>query len=131
MSKGKNVAMSPDIAEALEQFKKWRRTRKSRKPIPEDLWQSAIKLSKIHSVNKISKELSLNHTALKKRVYDSEIISSSFIEIDIPSPPLQISVSECVVEMVDVNGAQMKMYFKGEAGIDLLELGKAFWEKKR
>ncbi len=131
MSKSKHSVLSPDIAEAKNQFKHWRKTRKSRKPIPEDLWQSAINLSKIYSVNKISKELSLNHTALKKRFHDSQIISSSFIEIDMPSPPSQISVSECVVEMVDVNGSQMKMYFKGEAGIDLLELGKSFWEKKK
>ncbi len=131
MSKNKQHILSSDIIEAKKQFSHWRKTRKSRKPIPKDLWQTAINLSRIHSVNKISKELCINHTALKKRVHDSQIVSSSFIEIDIPSPPSQISVSECVVEMVDVDGTQMKMYFKGEAGIDLLELGKTFWDKKR
>jgi len=131
MSKSKHSVLSPDIAEVKKQFSHWRKTRISHKPIPEDLWQSAINLSKIYSVNNISKELCLNPAALKKRVDDSQIISSSFIEIDIPSRPSQISVSECVVEMVDVNGSQMKMYFKGEAGIDLLELGKTFWNKKR
>lgn len=129
MSKSKHTVLSPDIAEAKNQFKLWRKTRKSCKPIPENLWESAINLSKKHSVNKVSKELCLNHTALKQRVLNSQTIPSSFIEIDIPQPPFQ--VSECVVEMVDIDGAQMKMYFKGEAGIDLLELGKTFWDKKR
>ncbi len=131
MSKNKQHKLASDIIEVKKQFSHWRKTRKSHKPIPEDLWQNAINLSKIYYVNKISKELCLNHTALKKRVHDSQIASSPFIEIDIPSPPSQISVSECVVEMVDVNGSQLKMYFKGEAGIDLLELGKTFWDKKR
>jgi hypothetical protein len=32
--------------------------------------------------------------------------------------------------MADQKGATMRMYFKGEAGLDLLELGKAFWSKR-
>lgn len=31
--------------------------------------------------------------------------------------------SECIIEMLDQKGATMRMHFKGEAGLDLLELG--------
>jgi hypothetical protein len=32
--------------------------------------------------------------------------------------------------MEDQKGAKMRMYFKGKAGLDLLELGKVFWSKR-
>jgi hypothetical protein len=32
--------------------------------------------------------------------------------------------------MADQKGATMRMYLKSEAGLDLLELGKAFWSKQ-
>jgi hypothetical protein len=32
--------------------------------------------------------------------------------------------------MEDKGGTRMKMYFKGELGFDLLELGKSFWDKR-
>ena len=38
--------------------------------------------------------------------------------------------SECIIEMADQKGATMQMYFKGQTGIDLLALGKAFWNKR-
>ena len=120
------------MQKAQEKFKHWRKTRKSRKPIPEELWQVAVNLSKKHSVNQISKGLSLGHTELKNRINTSSVNSkavSSFIEVDIPASVFQ--TSECVVELTDGKGAHMKMYFKGEAGIDLLELGKTFIGKSR
>ncbi|MDD4273320.1 MAG: hypothetical protein PHG14_06280 [Desulfobacter postgatei] len=40
------------------------------------------------------------------------------------------SVSECVVEMEDGNGAKMRMCFKGKTDFDLLELGKSFWMRR-
>ena len=132
MSKEKHAELSPDMAEAQKKFKHWRRTRISRKPIPEELWQTAISLSKAHSTNHISKVLCLNHTDLKNRIQtmtEQHTEPTSFIELDCSHTIYQ--TSECVIEMVNGNGAQMKMYFKGEAGIDLLELGKVFWNKKR
>lgn len=132
MPKRKPIPTSPEMIKAQEAFKHWRKTRKSRKPIPEELWQLAMSLSKTHSVNQISKGLILSHTDLKNRIklesnHPEEV--SPFVEIDVPSSVFQ--TSECVVELADGQGARMKMYFKGETGIDLLELGKTFLGKRR
>jgi hypothetical protein len=132
MSKENHAKLSLDMAEAQKKFKHWRRTRTSHKPIPEELWQTAVGLSKNHSTNHISKVLCLNHTDLKHRIQatpEQHADTQSFIELDCSSTLYQ--TSECVIEMMDGNGAQMNMYFKGEVGIDLLRLGKAFWEKKK
>ncbi len=132
MQKRKQVSPSIEMMQAQEKFKYWRKTRKSRKPIPEELWQVAVNLSKNHSVNQISKGLILGHTELKNRIRAFSATSktvSSFVEIGVPTSLFQNS--ECVVEMIDGNGAQMKMYFKGGACIDLLELGKTFLGKSK
>ena len=123
----------PAISEVKEQFKIWRRTRKSPRPIPEKLWAAAVCLTAKHSISQISKELVLDYTALKKRVpiknKDSAVKmnSSGFIEVNLEPPA---AVSECIVEMQDIGGAKMRMHFRGKTDFDLLELAKAFWRKK-
>ena len=123
----------PAISEVKEQFKIWRRTRKSPRPIPEKLWAAAVSLTAKHSISQISKELVLDYTALKKRVpikkKDSaaSMSPSGFIEVNLEPPA---TVSECIVEMQDILGAKMRMHFRGKTDFDLLELAKAFWSKK-
>ena len=123
----------PTISEVKEQFKIWRRTRKSPRPIPEKLWVAAVSLTANHSISQISKELILDYTALKKRVPVKKKDSAAkmsppgFIELNFEPPA---AVSECIVEMQDILGAKMRMHFRGKTDFDLLELAKAFWRKK-
>ena len=124
----------PTLKQVREQFSVWRKSRGKRSAIPDALWQAAVNLCQDHSISKISSTLRLNHTVLKQRVQAcalsqpvSGISAPSFIELDVaPSS----STAGCIVEMSDHKGASMRMYFKGEAGFDLLELGKAFWSKR-
>ncbi len=122
------------LEQAQEQFAHWRRSRAKRGAIPDALWQAAIMLFPDYPVHRISKALRLNYTDLKHRVnaYRStceqpDVNTAGFIELGLsdPMPP-----AECIIEMADEKGASMRMYFKGEAGLDLLELGKAFWSKR-
>jgi hypothetical protein len=125
---------TPTLEQIREQFETWRQGRKKRSAIPDKLWQSAVNLCQDHCISKVSSTLRLNHAVLKHRVgaYGinhpaSRITDPSFIELDL-SPSK--SASECIVEMWDPKGSTMRMYVKGEAGLDLLELGKAFWSKR-
>jgi len=123
----------PTISQVKEQFKIWRRTRKSPRPIPEKLWAAAVRLTANHSISQISKELVVDYTALKKRVFiknkdtAAKMSPSGFIEVNLEP---QAAVSECIVEMQDILGAKMRMHFRGKTDFDLLELAKAFWRKK-
>ena len=123
----------PSLSEVKEQFKIWRKTRKSPRPIPEKLWQAAVSLTANHSISKISKELIVDYSALKKRVFIKKKDSTAsmnptgFIEVNLEPPA---AVSECIVEMQDIVGAKMRMHFRGKTDFDLLELAKAFWRKK-
>jgi len=126
-------APCPTISEVKEQFKIWRRTRKSPRPIPEKLWAAAVSLTANHCLSQISKELVLDYSALKRRVRAKKKDAAAstnppgFIEVNLEPPA---AVAECIVEMQDIFGARMRMHFRGKTDFDLLELAKAFWRKK-
>ena len=122
------------VEQVQEQFEQWRRSRGKRGVIPDALWQAALLLFPDYPVHRISKALRLNYTDLKNRVNaqrstseQSDISTAGFIELGLNDP---MRPAECIIEMADQKGATMRMYFKGEAGLDLLELGKAFWSKR-
>ena len=123
----------PTISEVKDQFKIWRRTRKRPRPIPEKLWAAAVSLTANHCLSQISKELVVDYSALKKRVFiknkDSaaSMSPSDFMEVNLEPPA---AVSECIVEMQDIVGAKMRMHFRGKTDFDLLELAKSFWSQK-
>ena len=123
----------PSLSEVKEQFKIWRRTRKSPRPIPDKLWQAAVSLTASHSISQISKELVLDYSTLKKRVpikkksTANKTSAPSFIELNLEPPA---AVSECMVEMQNTLGAKMRMHFRGKPDFDLLELAKVFWSKQ-
>ena len=121
------------LEEIRDQFETWRKTREKRTTIPDVLWEAAISLSPRYSLCQVSKALRLNYSDLKLRVQASQsflqsspVIDPAFIDLGLKNP---IFPAECTIEMEDQNGTKMSMYFKGEAGLDLLELGKAFWSK--
>ena len=123
----------PSLSEVKEQFNIWRRTRKSPRPIPDKLWQAAVSLTATHSISKISNELVLDYSALKKRVpikkksTANKTSAPNFIELNLEPPA---TVSECIVEMQDSLGAKMRMHIRGKTQLDLLELAQAFWRKR-
>ena len=130
----KNYPTPPaSLSEVKEQFKIWRRTRKSPRPIPEKLWAAAVCLTANHSISQISKELVVDYSALKKRVAiknkdaAASMSPPGFIEVNLEPPA---AVSECIVEMQDIVGAKMRMHFRGKTDFDLLELARSFWRKK-
>jgi hypothetical protein len=123
----------PSLSEVKEQFKIWRRTRKSPRPIPDKLWQAAVSLTATHSISQVSKELVLDYNALKRRVRTrkkntaAKMSPAGFIELNIEPPA---AGSECMVEMQNSLGAKMRMHFRGKPDFDLLELAKFFWGKQ-
>jgi len=124
----------PPLEQVQEQFEHWRRSRGKRGTIPDALWQAAIMLFPDYALHRISKALRLNYTDLKHRVNahrstceQSDVSTAGFIELGLSDA---MRPAECMIEMADEKGASLKMYFKGEAGRDLLKLGKAFWSKR-
>lgn len=120
------------LSEVKEQFREWRRTRKSPRPMPKELWQAAVSLSASHSIRQISRELVIDYSALKKRAQDkkkkaaAEVSSPDFIELGFAPPR---ATPECIIELEDNLGAKMRMHVKSKTDIELLEFVKSFWSK--
>ncbi|MGD8445749.1 MAG: hypothetical protein PVH85_22310 [Desulfobacterales bacterium] len=133
MPQKKHSVPSQSLIEVKEQFKTWRKTRKSPRPIPKKLWAAAVSLTANHSISQISRELVLDYSALKKRAAiknkdsPASMSPADFTEVNLEPPT---AVAECIVEMQDIAGAKMRMHFRGKTDFDLLELAKAFWSKK-
>ncbi len=120
------------LDQVREEFEHWRRTREKKGVIPKSLWDAAVSLHADYSLCQISRVLRVGYNDLKSRVQarKSNFTShsdASFIELGISD---SLYSAGCIVEMRDQNGASMRMYFKGEVGVDLLELGKTFWNKR-
>ena len=124
----------PSLSEVKEQFKIWRRNRKSPRPIPDKLWQAAVSLTATHSISQISKELVLDYNALKSRVTTkkknttTKMSPAGFVELNL-EPPAAVS-AECIVEMQDSLGSKMRMHIRGKTEFDPIQLAQAFWSKR-
>ena len=91
---------STPLSSVKLQFKTWRKTRKQKSRIPDELWTAAVSLSNRYSIHRISKALHVNHTALRDRVSackanKNQHTHSCFIELPAPQSP----ASECLIEM--------------------------------
>ena len=132
MPRKRHLVPAQSLSEVKEQFKTWRRTRKSLRPIPEKLWAAAVKLTAQHSISQIAKELVVDYSVLKRRVQlkNKDAAASTnppdFIELNLEPPA---AVSECIVEMQDCLGSKMRMHFRGQTDVDLFELARLFWTK--
>jgi hypothetical protein len=89
MTQKKHAVPSQGLSEVKEQFKTWRKTRKSPRPIPEKLWAAAVRLATNHSIRQISNELALDYTSLKNRVAGqkktiaAKMSPAGFIEVNL------------------------------------------------
>ena len=110
----------PTLEEVRELFERWRENKKGRDPIPPALWAKAVALSRIHSINAISRYLRLSYNELKSRASTHEP-QGAFIEIG------SVTAIECTVEMEKPGGRKMRMCVRG-ACPDLGDLARSFWE---
>ena len=124
-------ATRPGLEEVKRQFEHWRETRRTRSPIPNDLWTSAVSLAKEHSICKIAKTLRLDYNKLKRRVQAEQAQEPpqpdhSFIELEFTS---SLPRTEYLLETEDRHGSKLKMQLKGPGLPDPLEILSRFWSK--
>jgi hypothetical protein len=65
------------IEEVQASFDQWRKSRRGRSPIPDELWAAAGELARRHGVNRISRALRLEFNHLKRRAESSGRISAT------------------------------------------------------
>jgi hypothetical protein len=94
------------------------------------LWAVAVDAALEHGVNKTSRALGLNHSALQaeaqKRAADAS--PAEFVEL----PMLAVGRgAERVLEADNGHGTKLRIHFKGGAGADLTSLAVMLWRSER
>ena len=109
-----------------QQFTDWRASRHSkREHIPDRLWQAAVQLCNVHSVNHVSRSLQLSYTALGKRLACNQIAkekSVQFLRLEMGSP----YSGQWQMECIRADGGRLHVSATG-ALPSLGELLQGFW----
>jgi hypothetical protein len=128
-------ALPPQIESVCRRFARWRRNKKHRSPIPDELWKSAADLACAYGLSKTARTLRLNYYSLKERIeagsqqgFRGGDATPAFMEL-IPQPAA--AISECIMEMEDPSGARMRIHLKGSRVPDIKDLSDSFWRMPR
>jgi hypothetical protein len=140
-----------DVPVALERIRgrleRWRRIRRGRDRIPEELWGLAVQAVGTYGLNKTARALGLDYYSLKKRVEAADghtawparrrgpaaPATARFVELaPLASaaervPPGSGSVAECLLEFERGGGAKLRVHLKGVVVPDLAALSRSFW----
>ena len=118
------------IEEVQARFDQWRKTRRGRSPIPDELWVAAGELARRHGVNRISRVLRLEFNHLKRMAKSGVQISDtgaekapSFLELVNPDAS---GLPEYTIEIDGPNGT-LRIHCKGVTAADLADLSRALW----
>jgi len=128
------LLLEPQIESLRQRFERWRRNRRQRSPIPEELWAAAAELGRRFGVAKTARVLRLDYYSLKDRLEGDRQGSRetsarpAFVEV---VPQLTAAVSECTMELENPSGARMRIHIKGTAAPNLTDLSDSFWRMGR
>lgn len=124
-------ALPPRLLAAQRQFSHWRRSRKVGSRIPNPLWARAVRLAQAYGIHSTAKALGLDYSSLRKRVESVSPLgiggspsANPFLELP---PPVGLCLPECVLELENVQGAKMRIHFKGIDAPDLAALTRSLW----
>lgn len=111
-------------------FKAWRKKKKHRcSPIPTELWKAAISLTKEYSIFTITSYLRLDFKEFKRRIRDNKDLEEgctplNFIELN------TMPTTAVTVQIERPDGARIMLSIKDKDGLDIIELGRAFWSNR-
>ncbi len=109
-------------------LERWRRSHKIRSRIPEEFWESAVKLARQFGLAKTARILHLDYYALRKRCESvgcrrsPKRSSPAFVEL---IPPVQ-NAPDFLAEFEYPGGVKMRFQFNGKNRPDFLNLAASF-----
>ena len=141
LNKRKQRSRVPAKVKAVRtRIERWRRTRKKRSRMPEDLWAAAVALARVHGVYRAAQMLTVSYETLKRRTADSAktrragkrgSAPAGFVELDAGQLMVSTDPTATVVELTDGDGAKLVIRVPGPGHVDLLGLANGFWRRER
>jgi hypothetical protein len=138
---GESAAGEPvdgQLEAVRERIEHWRRTRKKRTAMAEELWTAAVVLTEERGLYPVARRLKLNYDALKARGLAAELerragpsAAPGFVELPAAqvfgAPPRPSSE----VELESTDGSRMTIRMRAGEALDVGQLSAAFWERRR
>ena len=127
MPRSKRLAVN--LEEVKARFEEWRRNRKGKAPIPDELWALAAEVARTEGVSRTSTELRVEWNHLKRRMAAPSGTSSKpapprFVELVAPRGE---SLRECVIEL-EGRRATLRIQLKDASASYLATLSRELWE---
>lgn len=129
---------SSDLNELHEQLSAWRQDRPAGTRIPEEVWEAATSLARIHNAGHVGRFLHLDYYKLRNRLRGASEpparrarrkSPATFVEIPRPDGLPETPCSRmCSVELSDGRKAQLRMQVPADAST-LVALAQAFWRR--
>ena len=123
-------ALPVGVQEVGGRIEHWRRTRKKRTAMPEDLWEEAAALARVHGVYRISQALTVSYDRLRKRTDRAERgrleapSSGGFVEVDAEQFSASAGLKQTMFELSRADGTRLVVQMSGPDSLDVLGLAK-------
>ena len=121
--------LSGQITRLRGRLETWREGRKRGERIPAQLWEAAVGAASIHGVYRVSKELGLDYTHLKRRLGEAVTPRAAgastealFVEVETDTA----ATNACVMELEKGNGTRMRVCVRDAGTVDWCWLKDAF-----
>jgi hypothetical protein len=121
-----------NLAQVVERFSVWRASRAAGGRIPPELWALAVDMARVHGLYRISKELRLDYSGLKRRLegvggdVQPGRADTRFVELVAAQACGTTSLRECVIELHNGRGATMRVELNGAGLASLAGLCSGF-----
>ncbi len=117
------------LEEVKARFEEWRRNRKGKAAIPDELWAVAVEVARREGVSRTSTELRVEWNQLKRRMAAASGASSKpappkFVELIAPRGE---SLPECTIEL-EGRHAKLRIQLKDASASYLATLSRELWE---
>ena len=129
-------AASAELQAGAQRLKIWRATRRAGQRIPEDLWQAAMDLARIHGLSRTATALKLSYYDLRRRLQAGAARDNRrrrppmFVEV--PPMPLPPGGGERgTVELVTASGARLILRVPDVDSAELLPVVELFLRHAR
>src|SRR5579863_4041437 len=125
----RNKKPTVSLEEVKARFEEWRRNRKGKAPIPDELWAAAAEVARTEGVSRTSTELHVEWNHLKRRLAAAEGEPSRparprFVELVAPRGE---ALPECVIEL-EGRHAKLRIQLKEASASYLATLSRELWE---
>lgn len=136
MARRGRPAPPANVKAVSDRIEKWRRTRRKRSPMPEQLWREAAALAGSHGVYRISQALRVSYETLRSWTAKTgpheakkQGDTVGFVEVGL-AEPAEVEAGP-VVELADGDGAKMTIRLPAGSTVDVAGLASACWSRRR